>query len=113
MLKIEYPGSPFILCLGPGPPSLLHLTGADPIWPYAGDTPLNSIIMPHYIIIMLLNMKFMPLNSIIMPGNIIILLLNIIFMPLHIIIMPLKSIIMPRNIKVMLLNILYSCRFTL
>ena len=29
MLKIEYPGSPFILCLGPGPPSLLHLMGAD------------------------------------------------------------------------------------
>jgi hypothetical protein len=29
MLKIEYLGSLFILCLGPGPPSLLHLMGAD------------------------------------------------------------------------------------
>jgi len=27
-----------MLCLGPGPPSLLHLTRADLIWPYAGDT---------------------------------------------------------------------------
>ena len=38
MLKIEDPGSPFMLCLGPGPPLLLHLTRADLIWPYAGDT---------------------------------------------------------------------------
>jgi hypothetical protein len=29
MLKIEDPGSFFIVCLGPGPPSLLHLMGAD------------------------------------------------------------------------------------
>jgi hypothetical protein len=29
MLKIEYPGSLFIVGLGPGPPSLLHLMGAD------------------------------------------------------------------------------------
>ncbi len=31
MLKIEDPGSSFLLYLGPGPPSLLHLTRADPI----------------------------------------------------------------------------------
>jgi hypothetical protein len=31
MLKIEDPGSPFMLCLGPGPPSLLHWTRADPL----------------------------------------------------------------------------------
>jgi hypothetical protein len=40
MLKIEDPGSSFLLYLGPGPPSLLHLTRADPIYPYAGDTQL-------------------------------------------------------------------------
>jgi len=38
MLKIEDPGSSFMLCLGPGPPSLLHLTRANAIKPYAGDT---------------------------------------------------------------------------
>ncbi len=39
MLKIEDPGSSFMLCLGPGPPSLLHLSRANAIKPYAGDTP--------------------------------------------------------------------------
>ena len=38
MIRVEVPGSSFMLCLGPGPPSLLHLTRADLIWPYAGDT---------------------------------------------------------------------------
>jgi hypothetical protein len=38
MLKIEDPGSSFLLYLGPGPPSLLHLTKANAAKPYAGDT---------------------------------------------------------------------------
>jgi hypothetical protein len=38
MIRVEVPGSSFMLCLGPGPPSLLHLTRADLIWPHAGDT---------------------------------------------------------------------------
>jgi hypothetical protein len=37
-LKIEDPGSSFLLYLGPGPPSLLHLTRANAAKPYAGDT---------------------------------------------------------------------------
>jgi hypothetical protein len=39
MIRVEVPGSSFMLCLGPGPSSLLYLTRADLIWPYAGDTP--------------------------------------------------------------------------
>jgi hypothetical protein len=35
-----------MLCLGPGPPSLLHLTRADLIWPYAGDTVLVPVPEP-------------------------------------------------------------------
>jgi hypothetical protein len=31
-----------VLCLGPGPSSLLHLTRANAEKPYAGDTPLVS-----------------------------------------------------------------------
>ncbi len=38
MIRVEVPGSSFMLCLGPGPPSLLHLTRADAEKPYAGDT---------------------------------------------------------------------------
>jgi hypothetical protein len=38
MLKIEDPGSSFLLYLGPGPPSLLHLTRANAAKPYSGDT---------------------------------------------------------------------------
>jgi hypothetical protein len=42
MLKIEDPGYSFMLYLGPGPPSLLHLTRANATKPYAGDTPTHS-----------------------------------------------------------------------
>jgi hypothetical protein len=38
MNREEVPGSSFMLCLGPGPPSLLHLTRANAEKPYAGDT---------------------------------------------------------------------------
>jgi hypothetical protein len=38
MIRVEVPGSSFMLCLGPGPPSLLHLTRANAEKPYAGDT---------------------------------------------------------------------------
>ncbi len=46
MLKIEDPWSPFMLNLGPRPPSLLHLTRADLIQPYAGDTLPRSVRRP-------------------------------------------------------------------
>ncbi len=42
MIRVEVPGSSFMLCLGPGPPSLLHLTRANAEKPYAGDTQLIS-----------------------------------------------------------------------
>ena len=38
MIRVEVPGSSFMLCLGPGPSSLLHLTRANAEKPYAGDT---------------------------------------------------------------------------
>jgi hypothetical protein len=38
MIRVEVPGSFFMLCLGPGPSSLLHLTRANAEKPYAGDT---------------------------------------------------------------------------
>jgi hypothetical protein len=38
MIRVKVPGSSFMLCLGPGPPSLLHLTRANAEKPYAGDT---------------------------------------------------------------------------
>ncbi len=38
MLRVEDPGSCFMLYLGPGPPSLLHLTRANATKPYAGET---------------------------------------------------------------------------
>jgi len=41
MIRVEVPGSSFMLCLGPGPPSLLHLTRANAEKPYAGDTMTN------------------------------------------------------------------------
>jgi hypothetical protein len=45
MIRVEVPGSSFMLCLGPGPPSLLHLTRANAEKPYAGDTiPFLSIV---------------------------------------------------------------------
>ena len=40
MIRVEVPGSSFMLCLGPGPSSLLHLTRANAEKPYAGDTTL-------------------------------------------------------------------------
>jgi hypothetical protein len=49
MLKIEDPGSSFLLYLGPGPPSLLHLTRANPIQPYVGDTEVQlegPVVLP-------------------------------------------------------------------
>jgi hypothetical protein len=44
MIRVEVPGSSFMLCLGPGPPSLLHLTRANAEKPYAGDTKINTLI---------------------------------------------------------------------
>ena len=44
MLKIGDPGSSFLLYLGPGPPSLLHLTRANAEKPYAGDT---GVMVPY------------------------------------------------------------------
>jgi hypothetical protein len=41
MIRVKVPGSSFMLCLGPGPPSLLHLTRANAEKPYAGDTITN------------------------------------------------------------------------
>jgi hypothetical protein len=38
MIRVEVPGSSFMLCLGPGPSSLLHLTRANAEKPYAGGT---------------------------------------------------------------------------
>ncbi len=43
MLKIEDPGSSFLLYLGPGPPLLLHLTRPNAEKPYAGDTVCSSL----------------------------------------------------------------------
>jgi len=43
MIRVEVPGSSFMLCLGPGPSSLLHLTRANAEKPYAGDTLLTNI----------------------------------------------------------------------
>jgi hypothetical protein len=39
MTRVEVPGSSFMLCLGPGHSSLLHLTRANAEKPYAGGTP--------------------------------------------------------------------------
>jgi len=38
MTREEVPGSSLVLCLGPGPSSLLHLPRANAEKPYAGDT---------------------------------------------------------------------------
>jgi hypothetical protein len=38
MIRVEVPGSSFMLCLGPGPPSLLCMTRANEKSPYAGGT---------------------------------------------------------------------------
>ena len=38
MIRVEDPGFSFMLCLGPGPPSLLCMTRANAKSPYAGDT---------------------------------------------------------------------------
>jgi hypothetical protein len=38
MARVKVPGSSFMLCLGPGPSLLLHLTRANAEKPYAGDT---------------------------------------------------------------------------
>jgi hypothetical protein len=38
MIRVEDPGTSFMLYLGPGPPSLLHLTRANETEPYPGDT---------------------------------------------------------------------------
>jgi hypothetical protein len=38
MIRVEVPGFSFMLCLGPGPSSLLHLTRANAEKLYAGDT---------------------------------------------------------------------------
>ncbi len=38
MIRVKVPGSSFMLCLGPGPPSLLCMTRANLKSPYAGGT---------------------------------------------------------------------------
>ncbi len=38
MIRVEDPGSSFMLYLGPGPPSLLCMTRANAAKPYSGDT---------------------------------------------------------------------------
>ncbi len=38
MIRVEDPGSSFMLCRGPGPPSLLCMTRANEKSPYAGGT---------------------------------------------------------------------------
>jgi hypothetical protein len=42
MIRVEDPGSSFMLCLGPGPPSLLCMTRANEKSPYAGGTPAKK-----------------------------------------------------------------------
>jgi hypothetical protein len=46
MIRVEDPGTSFMLYLGPGPPSLLHLTRASETEPYAGDTIMTSQCHP-------------------------------------------------------------------
>jgi hypothetical protein len=48
MIRVEVPGSSFMLCLGPGPPLLLHLTRANAEKPYAGDTHTNKCSMGNF-----------------------------------------------------------------
>jgi hypothetical protein len=57
MIRVEIPGSSFMLCLGPGPPSLLHLTRANAEKPYAGDTLsiLSLILIINLVVTFLLN----------------------------------------------------------
>ena len=43
MTRVEVPGSSLVLCLGPRPSSLLHLTRANAEKPYAGDTHRNYL----------------------------------------------------------------------
>ncbi len=49
MTRVKVPGSSFMLCLGPGPSSLLHLTRANAEKPYAGDTSIhvNNSFLAH------------------------------------------------------------------
>jgi hypothetical protein len=61
MIRVEVPGSSFMLCLGPGPPSLLHLRRANAEKPYAGDTTCNLIVTTK--ILPLLRYLFYPVNS--------------------------------------------------
>ena len=46
MIRVEDPGSSFMLCLGPGPPSLLCMTRANEKSPYAGGTMPVLIMLP-------------------------------------------------------------------
>ncbi len=52
MVRVEDPGTSFLLYLGPGPPSLLHLTRANEILSYADDTvsmiPMLYLKLPKY-----------------------------------------------------------------
>jgi hypothetical protein len=45
MIRVEDPGFSFMLCLGPGPPSLLHLTRANAEKLYAGDTAIATTFL--------------------------------------------------------------------
>ncbi len=47
MIRVEVPGSSFMLCLGPGPSSLLHLTRANAEKPYAGDTGVKKNLLSY------------------------------------------------------------------
>jgi hypothetical protein len=55
MIRVEVPGSSFMLCLGPGPPSLLHLTRANAEKPYAGDTYAYKLFLKFSIYFIVLN----------------------------------------------------------
>ena len=56
MIRVEVPGSSFMLCLGPVPPSLLHLTRANAEKPYAGDTPVKINILSELLLATTLNL---------------------------------------------------------
>jgi hypothetical protein len=62
MTREEVPGSSLVLCLGPGPSSLLHLTRANAEKPYAGDTVRDKHHHLHYYYLLYLRKIAAPLN---------------------------------------------------
>ena len=59
MTREEVPGSSLVLCLGPGPSSLLHLTRANAEKPYAGDTGIVCYILFLFILVLFLIFYFL------------------------------------------------------